>query len=373
MTNDRLNILLIADVGAAADHSSVEGLFTSRSDLGVFCQKIFFQKKIKSPQIQPDRAILPYKYRRRGLLKVLGDIHDLRHFHVIVVRNLYNVLAQILGVDLPAKVGFWESFPHSHRRVEAAVQEGRAVLRKRIEYYFASRREKRLIQRCDFFLPITATHRSTFYPDVEIPCLATPMGFDFDRYPIKKKKVIENGPIRFVYIGSVDALRRFDIINSAFQSQASDFVLDYYSASRNDTVNRIRRLDDRRIRFHGSLARSELFEEISSADVGVCFFPHTKTHITASPTKTLEYGALGLTALVNPMPEYRDLLDDNCVFLCDFSEAAMREKISEILKKDRETLFKMGRILQQRVFTHRNYARMAENLFAFLRNPYKSE
>jgi len=165
----------------------------------------------------------------------------------------------------------------------------------------------------------------------------------------------------------VDPIRHFEIVNSAFLSQQSDFVFDYYSSSENAAVDRIRRLTDRRIRFHGALERAKLFQEISSADVGVCFFPHTKTHITASPTKTLEYGALGLTALVNPMPEYRTLLDEDCVFLCDFTEAAIRSKISEILKKDREALAKMGRIFQQRVFEQRNYAKMAQTLFAFLR------
>ena len=68
------------------------------------------------------------------------------------------------------------------------------------------------------------------------------------------------------------------------------------------------------------------------------------------------------------MPEYRPLLDEECVFLCDFNEAAIRVKISEILKKDKDTLLRMGRVFQQRVFEQRNYSKMAENLFAFLRN-----
>lgn len=363
---DELNILLIADVDARSDHSAVEGLFKNDPVAGIRCTKVFFAKGLAAARPNPDRLVLPYAHRRRRLAAALTELMDLRRFQVIIVRNLFHALAQILKAGLPARVGFWESFPHSHRRLEQAYFERRAILRKRIEYFLASRRERKLIEACDFYMPITDTHKSTFYPDLAIPCHATPMGFDFEAHPIQPPRR-KTGPLHFVYIGAVDKLRRLDIINQAFMAQRRPFRLDYYSASRNAVVDDIRRLEDGRIRFHGPLPRSELFEKIIGADVGICFFPHTKTYITASPTKTVEYGALGLNVLVNRMPEYDRLLDHRCAFICDFTREAIHRQVESILSMDRAAVARRAQRLQARVFEQRNYKTMAAGLFQFLR------
>ena len=242
-----MNILLIADVGEQSDHSAVEGLFITDPANGIACTKVFFTKERNASHDQSDRLVLPYANRRRGLAAALKSAMDLQQFDVVIVRNLFNVLEQMHRAGLTARIGFWESFPHSYRRLEQAYFEKRAIVRKRIEYYFAARRERRLIETCDFYLPITETHKSIFYPDLKIPCHATPMGFDFARHPIQPPTP-KQGPIHFVYIGAVDKLRRLDIINQAFMAQQRPFRLDYFSSSRNGVVDDIRRLNDPRIR-----------------------------------------------------------------------------------------------------------------------------
>ena len=361
-----MNILLIADVDAQADHSAVEGLFKTDPSNGVRCTKVFFSKQQKRSQHHQDRIVLPYSRRRRGLIAALNTTLDLDRVDVIIVRNLFNALAQIQGAGVPACIGFWESFPHSHRRLEQAYFEDRAIVRKRIEYYLAARRERKMIEACNFYLPITETHKNVFYPDLRIPHHATPMGFDFSRHPIQSMRP-KQGPVRFVYIGAVDKLRRLDIINEAFMAQKKPFRLDYYSASQNNAADAIRRLNDSRIRFNEALPRSELFDRIARADIGICFFPHTKTYVTASPTKTVEYGALGLSVLVNRMPEYETLLNDHCAFICDFEKAAIQKQVETILSMEREAIAQRSRRLQKRVFEQRNYSGMRERLFRFLR------
>jgi hypothetical protein len=363
---ERVNILLIADVDAQADHSAIEGLFKTDPSNGIRCAKVFFSRQQKRPHHHRDRIVLPYSRRRRGLIATLNTTVDLDRFDVIIVRNLFHALSQIQVAGLPVCIGFWESFPHSHRRLEQAYFEKRAVVRKRIEYYFAARRERKMIESCDFYLPITETHKDVFYPDLKIPHQATPMGFDFSRRPIQPMRP-KQGPVRFVYIGAVDKLRRLDIINAAFMAQQKPFRLDYYSASQNKIVDDIKRLKDSRIRFNEALPRSELFDRIAKADVGICFFPHTKTYITASPTKTVEYGALGLSVLVNRMPEYETLLNDHCAFICDFEKEAIQKQVEAILSMEREAIAQRSRRLQQRVFAQRNYEIMSKRLIQFLR------
>lgn len=367
---ETLNILLIADVRADAEHSAVEGLFKFESKDGAACTKIFFSKSIRKPLCSSDRFILPHRHRRYRVWPTLGTLVDTERFNVIIVRNLFTVLQQVQAARPKALIGFWESFPHSHRRLDQAYLEKRAIWRKRMEYFFAERREKKILQKCHFYLPITQTHKDIFYPDLQIPHLATPMGFDFQRYPIGEP-LDKSGPIRFVFIGSIDKLRSLDIVTRAFLAQQHDFIFDIYSDSRNEAVDAVRSIHDRRVRFHPGLPRDELFRNIREADIGVCFFPHTKTYIGASPTKTVEYGALGLTVLVNPMPDYEKMLDDECAFICTYDEETIKKEIDGIIKLSRAFISKRGRLLQKRVEAKRDYRLLSDRLTDFIRERFQ--
>jgi len=358
-------LLLLTDQQPGANHSSVEGLFHHGLGQRYQIELVFFGREIASPQRRGNRLLLPRAAQRRRLAEQLARLVDLRSYDIVVVRNLFPVLAQLLSCRLPAKVGFWESFPHSYRRKEQAQREQRAVLRKSVEYWFKARKERHLIEQCAFYLPITETHKRVFYPDLRIPYHATPMGFDFASYGIADKPQ-GSGPIRFVYIGAIDALRQLDLVNQAFMSVTGDFRLDYYSNSRNATVEQIKQLPDPRIRFHEGLPRDQLFAAIADADVGVCFFPETKTYITASPTKMLEYCALNMTVLGNLVPEYEGLLDDECSYLCPLNTDAIAKTVARILATPRETLRRQGALCGQRVRQSRDYRQMAVQLGTFL-------
>lgn len=363
---ETLNILLIVDVRAEAEHSAVEGLFKFESNDGVACTKIFFSKSIRKPLCLSDRLVLPHRHRRYNLWQTLSKHVDIDRYHIIIIRNLFPVLQQIQAQQPKARIGFWESFSHSHRRLEQAYLEKRAIWRKRMEYYFAERKERRLLRKCDFYLPISQTHKDVFYPDLQIPYMATPMGFDFRQYPVGAPTE-KSGPIRFVYIGSIDKLRSMDIVKRAFLAQQYDYILDIYSDSQNEAADTFRSIHDQRIRFHPGLPRDALLRDIRTADIGVCFVPHTKTYIGASPTKTVEYGALGLSVLVNPLPDYKELLDDGCAFICDFDEESIKKEIDGIIHLNRLFILERGRQLQKRVKAQRDYRLLSKRLAGFLR------
>ena len=216
------------------------------------------------------------------------------------------------------------------------------------------------------YLPITKTHKETYYPDLNIPYFPTPMGFDFSEHSFYEKHIDSSEPIRFVYIGAVSKLRFIEKVNQAFLSMNEDFIFDYYSADDNEETDKIKAIDDKRIRFHGALPRVALYEEIKSADLGVCFFPHTKTYITASPTKTLEYAALGLTPFINDMPEYKGLFNEKSAFICDFNNEDMSRTLKTIIKTPKEELKNMGREAYQLVKEKRSYNVLGEKLNDFL-------
>ncbi|MHC4993470.1 MAG: glycosyltransferase family protein [Planctomycetota bacterium] len=359
-------ILIFTGIRIGDNESAIEGMIKKSLARRLSVTLVYFDKNSPRNYRQGDCLVLRYRCARFGLAKALGEFVDPADYDFIVVRNLFKVLRQILRMRPGAKVGFWESFPHSHERVERAEFTGRSVMRKRIEYGLKSKLERKLIARCDFYMPITEAHKREYYDDLAVPCFPTPMGVDFSGIDLSPEPVDKTRPVRFVYIGAVCGLRRLDVVNRAFLATDQPYVLDYYSYDRNPAVDQIKAIDNPRIRFHGGMDRALLFEAIRDADVGVCFFPHTRTFITASPTKTLEYGALGMAPLVNEMPEYADLLDESCAYLCDFNEDAIARTLRGILATPREVIRAKGAECRRRVRERRNYDILAEGLFGFL-------
>lgn len=359
-------ILLLSDQSPDSDHSAVEGLFRQALARHFLVTIVYFSR---DSQVVPDgkeAIVLPRSCQRRGLKAKLEKLTSLDGFDFVIVRNHFPVLAQMLAARLPGRIGFWESFPHSYRRLEEAYLERRAIVRKRIEYAFRALREKTLVARCDFYLPVTRVFRDEFHPALNIPFHPTPMGIDLSLLPEPGREESSDAPLRFVYIGTIDSLRRCDMVNKAFMAARGNFILDYYTASRNEVVDAIRQCGDSRIRVHDALPRSELFREVAKADVGVCFVPLTRTYIVSNPTKTIEYCALGLPVLSNNVPEYEELLPEDSAFLTDFDYDKIVHRIESVLAMPREEIRAVGERARARILAERQYSVLAERLSGFL-------
>ena len=65
--------------------------------------------------------------------------------------------------------------------------------------------------------------KKTFYPDIVI-AFSLPMGVDFDSLPSCKPN--NNAPRKLIYTGTVDYLRKTDLVAEALSELKEDFVLD---------------------------------------------------------------------------------------------------------------------------------------------------
>ncbi|MHB8536361.1 MAG: glycosyltransferase family protein [Sulfuricaulis sp.] len=365
-----MRILLITDQAPDSNHSAIEGIF--RRSLKDFAQVdvIYFDRSMEKPKNAEGKLVLPYKYKRRRTMDGIGALTDLATYDVVIVRNFFSVLKQVQShrKQYGYRVGFWESFPHSFRRIYEARTTGHAVLRKTVEYAIKRRRERRLIERCDFYLPITATYKTRFHPDLQIPCHPLPMGVDFSRIDISPLPDVSDRGIRFIYVGAVDRLRRIDLVVSAFSRVKGDFVFDLYTPSRNELVEEIRTrtTTDARIRVHPARPRDELFRSMREYDVGVGLIPETPLYEVSSPTKTLEYYAAGIPAIINRLPEYTSLFNEHSAFLCALTERDILQTLTGVMQTSRARLREMGNVGRQAVSAKRDYAVLAAGLFRFL-------
>lgn len=365
-----MRILLITDQAPDSNHSAIEGIFNGHLKKYAEVDVIYFDRSIARPTTAAGKFVLPYKYKRWRTINGIEALTDLASYDVVIVRNFFPVLRKVYAHKKRCgyRVGFWESFPHSFRRLYEARTTGRAVLRKTIEYAIKRRRERRLIERCDFYMPITETYKVRFHPDLGIPYIPLPMGVDFSHIGESPLPEGSDEKKRFIYVGAVDRLRRLDLIVSAFSRVEGDFVLDLYTPSCNELVDEIKShaAIDPRIRVCPPKPRNQLLQIMRGYDVGVGLIPESPLYEVSSPTKTLEYYAAGIPAIINRLPEYTSLFDGHSAFLCSLTEHDIQNVVAKILGMSRAQLRQMGVTGRQVVLAARDYAVLASELHRFL-------
>ncbi len=363
-----MNILLLTDQMYPSQHSSVEGLFhTEAARLGRVW-RVYFERHLTVPQRDGEVIRLPLSCRRHGVVAALQQVIDFHEIDVVIVRNWFSLLRQCLRLrqDVPSlRLGMWESFPHTYRRLHEARTEGRALWRKAIEVKLKTLWEDRLLAQVDFHLFISAGFQQQIRPQVQRPWLALPMGVDLLDLP-RQPAPPRNGPLRLVYIGTIDALRRVDLLAAALHARKEDFQLDFYTSSDNASLASLRQIDDARIRILPALPRRALFERLQDYDVGIALIPDDALYRVASPTKTFEYAALGLAVLLNPLPEHVAVLDSDDAIYCSFDSAGLASGLDRLFATPRPSLQAMGRRARAAVLEKRSYPALATELAAFL-------
>ena len=129
-----------------------------------------------------------------------------------------------------------------------------------------------------------------------------PMGVP-PRFIASRAPVAEPGS-DFVYIGSMLAERRCELMLDSFVRRFGNArSFDLYGQPNPELEARY--AGQGNIRFHGLIAQDRLPTILNAARVGVCYFPLHYPHLLQTPTKLMEYGALGMRILANEHPQSR--------------------------------------------------------------------
>jgi hypothetical protein len=121
---------------------------------------------------------------------------------------------------------------------------------------------------------------------------------------VASRTLVEPPAADFVYIGSMLAERRCErMIDSFIKRFGEARQFDLYGPPNPELEARY--LGRHNIRFRGLIAQAELPRVLKSARVGVNFFPDHYPHVLQTPTKLMEYGALGMRILSNEHPQSR--------------------------------------------------------------------
>jgi glycosyltransferase involved in cell wall biosynthesis len=360
-----MNILCITDQNADSDHSSIKGIFGGY--LRQFCPVtvVYFSKEATTPYIDGSDIVLPYK-KRKNLFETIDRLTNGASFDVVIVRNFITLLWQALRVRprYGFRLGFWHSFPHSYRRYFQAKLENKSIFRKALEYRLRSILENKLVSRCDFLISMSREFKEIYYHETDVRFLPLPMGVDFRNLSTDSKS--NKGVYRILYTGTVDKLRQTDVIMKALTGVDELFELDIFTSSCNETTDFIKSLDDPRVRVLKPLPRASLLSRIFEYDLGIGAIPENELYIVSSPTKTIEYYALGVPAIVTYLPEYLALFDDTTAFFCHFTIDEIRKAFLAALNTPRLQLQAMGKKGRVIIQEKRNYEKLARDVYTFL-------
>lgn len=202
---------------------------------------------------------------------------------------------------------------------------------------------------------------------------AIPMGYDEEELvndsilPIRKDK---NRPA-VVYIGTLNRLRKIDFVIKMFLKvvravpNAELYLVG--DADADEDIGYLKQVAlelgiSNSVRFTGFLERHRVFRIVKMADVCISPFYPTPILNSTSPTKLIEYMALGKAVVANDHPEQKSVIDQSGGGLCvpyvekDFSDAVVY-LLNNSLK--REQCGKMGKSW---VKNHRSYRNIASSV-----------
>jgi glycosyltransferase involved in cell wall biosynthesis len=172
-----------------------------------------------------------------------------------------------------------------------------------------------------------------------------------------------------VYLGTLARSRRLDVIVRAFAlvvraiPRAKLHLVGSGDDARDERYleAEVERLGLREhVVFTGFLPRDQAFECVARADVCLSPFYPTPIFNSTSPTKLIEYMALGRAVVGNHHPEQRMLIEESqCGRSVEWDERAFADAIIEILE-DPAAAAEMGRRGRRYVLEHRNYERIAQ-------------
>lgn len=356
-------LLYISDQGELSNHSFVENVVNGFLSKYFDIYTVYFSKN-HGFEVKGNKIIFP-RGVRNSPVKYIEETKcvDLDAISYVIVRNNFKALSSVIDFvgKRNIKVGFQLSFPHSYRRVYEAWQENKSILRKRLEYFFVSRREASLIEKCDIFFPISMSMKKEFFPGVQVK--TCPLGLGVDPYKITLKKQNNQGRLRFIYIGTVDHLRRLDVVFNVLSSMKEDFDLRVFTKEA-DYARSLIKTPDPRIQINEFIPREELFQEISKSDVGIFLLPVNDLYKVASPTKVMEYYSCLVPSIMSKIDECVELFENReAGWLCDFDESSLKKTFEEVFKCSRDQIRKMGERGQKILLEKRNYEIMALEIY----------
>ncbi len=201
---------------------------------------------------------------------------------------------------------------------------------------------------------------------------AVPMGVSLEMYPLQGFESRKDLPVlsspSVVYIGTHEKIRRLDFLVRAFAKVVSDIpAATLYMVGSGDRSDLDLLKDEaeklnvmKNIVFVGLVEHETALKYVYQADVCVSPFYPTPVLNSTSPTKLVEYMAMGRPVVANNHPEQQLVIEESSAGICvPWEETAFANAISFLLKNPAKAKV-MGNAGRTYVEMNRDYPKIAD-------------
>ncbi len=364
-----MKLLYITDQEEYSEHGTIGSFFHGYLKQYLHVNVVYFTKYKHSFQVKEDDFIVPIQYDNDIIAYLQEQSVAIDSYQFVFVRNVQKILKTVLKYRdfYNYKVGFRASFAKSTQAYEMAKREGSGLM-KQMQVAFGNWTKNRLINEVDLFMPTSLQMQRLFYPN--LTCETYPLANALDPKTVTVRPLRDDGVCRFIYVGSLDALREFEVVLDAFESLASlpwHLVLLVRSPEGVEQMLQPYRLIHEKIDVIYTDERDAMNEEIARCDVGLALLPQCDLYNNALASKIFDYYGCAVVALLSDTETNRDAFGDNEAFFTPFEKERISVLLEQVIQMPQEHLVEMGKAGQKKLLdSGYDYEVMAEALFKTL-------
>jgi glycosyltransferase involved in cell wall biosynthesis len=360
-------LLYITDQEEYVDHSFIAPLFEVYLKKHMLVDIIYFTEyKSDFSYNDSHHFIIPSRYKNMLLKEISYNNIDLHSYDFVIVRNDIQILKQVLKHrDIYGYKALYRfSFPKRKVQIKCEEAKGKNQFIARCMHLIKTKREIKLINQCDAFLPTTEHMHQAYLPQVTIPTIVCPPAID--PASLHTHKQHESPEIRFVYVGTLDNLRQFSTVLDAFASLKNTQWKLYLSTR--DVAYAYTMLEaypsiKEHIKVYNAKTKDALLELIAKSDIGIALLPDLPIYTTSTPVKVFDYYASGVPCLMT-RSEHTSTIFTNRIdaWFCAFNKQDIKEKLDYLLTLSKEEIANIGDRGQKKLLDVKNYETIAKKL-----------
>jgi len=360
-------LLYITDQEEYVDHSFIAPLFE------VYLQKYIHVDIVYFTEFKSDftckenhHFIVPSRYKNILFKELSCNQIDIYSYDFVMVRNNIKLMQYVLKYrdTYGYKALYRFSFPKRKVQIKCEEAQGKNQFLNRCIHAIQTKKETKIINNCDAFLPTSARMHKHYLPHVYIPTILCPPAINPEAlHPHQQHK---EETIHFVYVGTLDKLRSFETILDAFDLLKNKAwklsistrdvafaykLLEHYPAIRNQ------------IHLYNAKTKDALLSLIAASDIGIALLPDIPIYSTSTPVKVFDYYTSGVPSLMSHSSHTTTIFtDDIDAWFCDFDTQEIANKLNYLLTLSHEEIAAIGAKGQQRLLEVKNYEMVAQNI-----------
>jgi glycosyltransferase involved in cell wall biosynthesis len=360
-------ILYITDQQEYSQNGTISTLFDIYLKEYFDVHIVFMTKYKHSFQIKGDHFIVPDS-KKDDIIEYLEVKNiDISSYAFIFTRNKKNVLKNVLKNKsrFSYKIAHRISYPKKHHKIEL-LNASNSIINffKSLSYKAKLKKRDNLVNRCDLFFPSSTEAKVKFYPHIHTKSFPIFVGLDPDKL---NEHIISDDKIKkFIYVGSIDELREFDIILDALSNLNSSNWLLTISTTNKEYINNLLNLYPiikTKITLKSALSLDELRAQINEHDVGIALLPRIDFYDTVVADKVIDYATCALPTLLTSNSKNHTIFEENEAIFSEFNVIAIQNKLEEIINIPNNKLATIGNRGQKKLLSlKRNYKTLAKEL-----------